>query len=449
MSRDAATAVIGMGRTGCSIVRFLQSRHVPCDAYDEKPCKLPDDIHVPLHIGALNVKKLLRYKRLLVSPGVPWFHPALEAARQQGREVTGDLSLFIEHYQGEILAVTGTNGKTTTVSLISLLLEVLPGGVGCGGNIGTPALDLLTNGSPSLRAVLELSSFQLERTPEIKPRWAALLNVQQDHADMHVDHDHYTEAKLRLFARQGEGDVALLPLEQRWNGLAGDLRSRGATVQRFGRVADPAITDAGLMEGNNGRFIFWHQKGHVQVLNTEQIRIRGAYQHLNLAVAAQAAAQFGVSTTVIQEAITGFRGLPHRVQSLGIHAGREWIDDSKATNPDAAMAALNEFGDVLWICGGLPKGIDLSPMRETVRSRVKHAFVIGKKTKLFEAFLKQAGVPATRAGTIEKAVRLALAEETPEPVLLSPAAASQDQFQDYAQRGQAFAKAIAGLEKAG
>jgi len=345
--------------------------------------------------------------------------------------------------------VTGTNGKTTTVSLISLLLEVLPGGVGCGGNIGTPALDLLTNGSPSLRTVLELSSFQLERTPEIKPRWAALLNVQRDHADMHEDHEHYTEAKLRLFARQGEGDVALFPLERRWNRLAGDLRSRGVTVQRFGRVADPATADAGLMESKNGRFIFWHQKGQVQTLNTEQIRIRGAYQHLNLAVAAQAAAQFGVSTTVIQEAITGFRGLPHRIQSLGIHAGREWIDDSKATNPDAAMAALNEFGDVLWICGGLPKGIDLSPMREIVRSRVKHAFVIGKKTKPFEAFLKQAGVPATRAGTIEKAVHLALAEETPEPVLLSPAAASQDQFRDYAQRGQAFAKAIAGLEKTG
>jgi len=447
MNRDCTTAVIGMGKTGCSIVRFLQSRNILCEAYDEKACKLPDDIDVPLHIGTLHAKKLARYQLLLVSPGIPWFHPALVAVRQQGVRVTGDLSLFLEHYEGEILAVTGTNGKTTTVSLISLLLEVLPGGIGCGGNIGIPALDLLKEEFSSPRTVLELSSFQLERTTRIKPRWAALLNVQQDHADMHVDSDHYLQAKLRLFDYQGAGDIALLPLEENWDTLAGELQSRNVTVQRFGRVSDPSAATAGLMDGDSGRFIFWHQNEAIQTLSTKEIRILGTYQYLNLAVAAQAGAQFGVSAGVIREAISGFRGLPHRVQSLGTHAGREWIDDSKATNPAAAMAALREFGNVLWICGGLPKGVDLSPMREVVSAHVKHAFIIGKKTRPFESFLKQAGVPATRAGTIEKAVRLASTVKTAEPVLLSPAAASQDQFLNYAQRGQSFAKAVIGLER--
>jgi UDP-N-acetylmuramoylalanine--D-glutamate ligase len=440
------TAVIGMGRTGQSVVRFLQSRHVPCVAYDEKPCELPSDLNVPLRVGPLDGQELSRYRRLIVSPGVPWFHPALDVARQAGAEVTGDLALFVQHYDGDILAVTGTNGKTTTVSLIALLLETLPNGVESGGNIGTPVLDLLSINPPPPRVVLELSSFQLERTPEIRPCWAVLLNVQPDHADMHESYDQYLQAKLRMFDRQGAGDTALLPLDGRWNGLADKLRSRGVKVQRFGRVTHPDQAVAGLLTTTEGCFIFWHQNGRIRKLDTRDLKIRGSYQHINLAVAAQAAARFEVTETVIREALTAFQGLPHRLQSLGIHADREWIDDSKATNPDAAMAALREFDHVLWICGGMTKGIDLEPMRETVATRVQHAFIIGRKTKPFETLLKHAGVPATRAGTMDKAVRLA-ARQQPCPVLLSPAAASQDQFENYVQRGRVFARAVNGLEK--
>lgn len=446
MSRlEDTTAVIGMGQTGQSVVRFLQSAQIPCEGHDENPCELPPDLNVPLHIGSLDGKKISQYKQAVVSPGIPWTHPALRVARQNGLEMNGDLALFVEHYQGDILAVTGTNGKTTTVSLITLLLETLPGGIECGGNTGTPMLNLLAMEPVPPRVVLELSSFQLERTPKVRPRLAVLLNVQPDHADMHEDHHQYAQAKLSLFAQQGQGDIALLPLDKQWNVLANELQEKGATVQRFGWVTDSDNAAAGLLSTNGDQYIFWHQNDRIQTVNTKNLKIRGSYQYINLAIAAQAAAQFGVSSTVIRESIISFQGLPHRLQSLGVHADREWIDDSKATNPAAAMAALGEFENVIWICGGLPKELDLMPMQKVVKARVRQAFVIGKNTKPFEALLRQSGVPATCAGSIGKAVGLA-ASEAPCPVLLSPAAASQDQFRNYVQRGQAFAKAVAGLE---
>jgi len=172
MSRlEDTIAVIGMGQTGESVVRFLQSAQIPCEAYDEKPCELPPDLNAPLHIGSLDGKKISQYKQAVVSPGVPWAHPALRVARQNGLEMTGDLALFVDHYQGDLLAITGTNGKTTTVSLITPLLETLPGGIECGGNIGTPMLNLLAIEPVPPRVVLELSSFQLERTPKVGLVW--------------------------------------------------------------------------------------------------------------------------------------------------------------------------------------------------------------------------------------------------------------------------------------
>ncbi len=442
-------AIVGMGQTGCSVARFLGRYGIACTAFDEGTVELPDDLkHIPLHTGALNSAKLAKAECIIVSPGIPWHHPVLQKVRQNGMRVVGDLDLFLEQFNGEILAVTGTNGKTTAISLIAVLLETQPGGIEAAGNIGQPMLDLLEEEHLPDRVALELSSFQLERCAGIRPGWAALLNVQPDHADMHLDAASYLAAKLKIFEQQGEGDTALLPDAACWHELAGELAARGVHVRRFGVTETAHGLDAGLHISAGKTALFWSQDGDHHIIDCDEILVRGSHQQLNMAVAAQAAADFGVHATVIREALTSFRGLPHRLQHLGSHAGHEWFNDSKATNPDAARAALESFGKVLWICGGLRKGLDLSPLNQAISRHVSHAYIIGKNTEAFAALLKSAGVSFDNAGDVQQAVEQAAGFAEPLPVLLSPAAASQDQFANYAERGRTFAEAVDTLEEA-
>ncbi len=444
-----SAAIIGMGRTGCSVARFLHQFGVACIAFDEHRQTLPDDIPpIPMHTGSLDFARLADSECIVVSPGVPWQHPALEEARAAGIPVIGDLELFADHFDGELLAVTGTNGKTTTVSLIATLLETLPGGIEAAGNIGRPMLDLLLEEYVPDRVVLELSSFQLERCRRIHPRWAALLNVQPDHADMHANAASYTAAKLRLFAHQGKGDTALLPADTRWDELADELAGRGVRIRRFGMCDETQSMAAGLCDGTEGTVLFWTQGNRQHTIPCAELRTLGTHQHLNMAVAAQAAADFGVQPSVTCEALESFRGLPHRMQYLGRTAGKAWYDDSKATNPNAAMAALGSFDRVLWICGGLRKGLDLAPLTRIAKRHVARGFIIGRDTTAFADMLATARVPFDIAGEMHRAVSLAAAYPDALPVLLSPAAASQDQFSDYAERGRCFSDAIACLEPA-
>lgn len=445
------TAVIGMGRTGCSVARFLERQSIDCAAYDEKLKKLPEDIRAVLHTGSLHTRDLQHYARVIVSPGVDWRHPALAYARAQGIQVMGDLDLFNEQFSGDLIAVTGTNGKSTVVHLLGTMLEVLPGGAGIGGNIGIPMLDMLHADTGAAHAVLELSSFQLERCCSIHPAYAVLLNVQPDHADMHDDLHAYKAAKLRLFAQQGNGDTAMLPVDACWNDMVDALLKRGARVRRFGVEQGDGKPDAGLRNNasdTDGGILFWTDASGQREIHVRDLRIRGVHQQLNLAVAAQAAADFGVSASVIRESLTVFPGLPHRLQYIGYRMGRAWYDDSKATNPHAAQAALTSFERVIWICGGLTKGLDLTPMIDQVKQHVAHAYIIGRQTKAYQDMLKQAAVPYQAVMHLHKAVVLAAEDAIPLPVLLSPAAASQDQFKDYAERGDRFAEAVAALEKA-
>ncbi|HXH65396.1 MAG TPA: UDP-N-acetylmuramoyl-L-alanine--D-glutamate ligase [Mariprofundaceae bacterium] len=438
-------AIIGMGRTGCSLARFLMRRGVRCVGFDERDAKIPADISIRVQIGPLEPAVLTRFGKVVVSPGIAWNHPALQRVRKAKVPVVGDLDLFAEHYKGTLIAVTGTNGKTTAVTMIATLLETLPEGIEKGGNIGMPMLDLLESGAPE-RVVLELSSFQLERSRIIHPKWAALLNIQPDHADAHTSPEEYAAAKFRLFEGQGEGDTALLPGEAAFDALAAQLRGRGVWVGRFG-VTEQAAEASGLIAGietGSGK-MFWRQNDTFQRVHLADMPIRGRHQQLNLAVAAQAAADFGVHASIIVEAMTTFQGLEHRLQLLRQASGHAWYNDSKATNPDAAKAALESFDRVIWICGGLLKGLDLTPLQPVLRRHVERAFVIGEDGAPFLKALAAADVPATYARTIDRAVMMASDDRSSLPVLLSPAAASMDQFSNYAARGQAFADAIDGL----
>jgi len=443
-------AIIGMGATGVSIARFLLQQGTPCEAFDENLNVLPEHLSIPLHTGKLSLKELQMFDYIWVSPGIHWAHPALQKARDAGIPMQGDLGLFLEHCNTPLIAITGTNGKTTTTQTIQTLLETLPGGCDTGGNIGTPMLDLIGQNKLPSRIALELSSFQLERCNHIHPHWAVLLNIQPDHADMHADQEAYLDAKLRLFGHQTAGDTAMLPTGERWEALSEQLSERGVQIHRFGQLDEenPAIETlaAGIVSNGKQHTLFWHQDGHRQNLQCQRIPTRGLHQHINLAVAAQAAADFGVSNQVIREAISSFRGLPHRLRLLGNVAGHDWFDDSKATNPAAAQAALISFEQSIWICGGLRKGLDLTPLANTVSKHVSHAIVVGKEKQAYIKLLQKSGVSYTVGGTVERAVNIAATHASNLPVLLSPAAASQDQFANYAERGQAFAKAIKHLE---
>lgn len=443
-------AILGMGRTGQSLARFFMRQGHTCEGFDEQKVKLPENLEMPLTIDLFDADALSTFDLVVVSPGINWNHPVLATLRDQGRAVTGDLDIFLEHYNGPVIAITGTNGKTTTTFLIENMLETLPGGIEAGGNIGIPMLDLLVDRRQPARVALELSSFQLERSDRIKPKWAVLLNFQDDHADMHGSSEAYLNAKLKLFENQGEGDTAMLPADSMWDNKVEELQKRGVRTIRFGHhdENDPAADamTAGIMNTSNGPVLFWSQEWRRQLVPCEQIPARGTHQHMNIAVAAQAAADYGVSAEVIREAVTSFRGLKHRLEHITLALGRDWYDDSKATNPDAAMAALNSFKKTIWICGGLRKGLDLAPLIPAVREHVTQALVVGKETAPYVEMLKAAEVPYEVVGTIDKAVAKAARCDGNDPVLLSPAAASQDQFRDYVERGNAF---VAAVEKLG
>ena len=446
------TAIIGMGRTGQAVARFLIAQGQACEAFDEA-ADATMRINIPTHVGPLDVARLRTFSRVVVSPGVNWLHPVLVELRDAGVPVLGDLDLFAEYFRGDLVAVTGTNGKTTTVSLISTMMDTLPGGIEAGGNIGTAMLDLLAGETQPPRVVLELSSFQLERAQPIRPRWAALLNLQPDHADMHENMASYTAAKMRLFARQGEGDKAMLPADAAWDGLANELRERGVFVRRCGvgsmDLHSAEGLDCGVQLADDGSWqLFWHHYDVAHTINHDELAVVGMHQHLNLAVAGQAAADFGVTPGVIRQSLTSFRGLPHRLQSLGVVAGREWINDSKATNPEAAKAALGAFHQVIWICGGLRKGLELHTLQACVAERVTQMLVVGSDAAPFMQLAEAAGVPAQFVKTVPQAVKEAARGQQGVPVLLSPAAASQDQFKDYVERGDCFMHAVRALEAA-
>jgi len=432
-------AILGMGVTGQSIARYLRASGEQCTCFDET---FNEDMTADVQVAPFDDAVLSTFDRVVISPGVIWNHPALVALRAHAEKsgapaLISDLDLFIDHYQGDIMAVTGTNGKTTVTHLLGVLLETVPGGVEVGGNIGQPMLDVLSEARLTPRVVLELSSFQLERSRPVHPHWAALLNVQPDHVDMHASPEVYREAKERLFFHQGEGDCAVLPIEKSFDDLSDTLAARGVVVRRFGDGGDVGICgDAIIWQGADGNSC---------TVPLSDLKIRGRHQQCNLAVAAQGAADCGVHNSVIIEGVTSFRGLPHRLQWIGNHHGHDWFNDSKATNPDAAGAALTALGEAIWICGGVTKGVDLLPLHQLVHDHARLMVVIGSDPSPFVALAKQAATAWEVAENLEQAVALASHTEHHLPVVLAPAAASFDQFTNYVARGDAFVQAVGAL----
>jgi len=424
--------VLGLGRSGRSAIEFLAGRGATIVAADERdPAQLGDlaalRAHAELRVGA-PFPDVAGFDLVVPSPGVP-------AARfAAARRALGDVELAFQSLTVPVVAITGTNGKTTTTELCARMLVAAGLRAEAAGNIGRPALELV--GRALDVAVLEISSFQLEAVETFRPRAAVILNVTPDHLDRHGAFAGYVAAKARIVAPQGGADVAF--------GSADDAAARGIVESARGRqwlfsARAPVETGA------------WWDAGAVVLRDGSMQRIsldgvdQGAVPPLDDVLAALLACRaVGADVAKAATALAGFTPPPHRREVVGRHAGITFVNDSKATNPDASRLALDALrGPAIWIAGGRNKGVDLAPLAELAASRVRAAVLIGEAADALEHALG-GRVPVWRAADIEAAVTLAAdAARAGDVVLLSPACASFDQFRNYEERGARFRAAVA------
>jgi UDP-N-acetylmuramoylalanine--D-glutamate ligase len=349
-------------------------------------------VGIEAHVETDGVHLLERVRTVVKSPGVPKEAPVIAAARERGLEVVGELELAWRLLPNEFVAVTGTNGKTTTVELLGEMHRAAGAAVAVAGNVGTPLSSLVGSLEAEAVVVCEASSFQLEDTTAFAPECAVLLNVEPDHIDRHGTFEAYREAKLRIFANQGPDDVAIRP--------------------PFPPLPIPA----------------------------EELRLRGAHNVENAAAASAAALARGLDPGAVAEALRTFPGVPHRLEDVAEARGVTWVNDSKATNPASARVGIEAFeGGVHLIAGGSLKGGGFEELREPVAARCKAVYLIGQAADRLAADLGETGVPLVPSGELERAVmRAAAVAEPGDVVLLSPACASFDQFADYEDRGDRF-----------
>lgn len=375
------------------------------------------------------------------SPGVPEHHPVLVRAATAGIPVWSEPELAWRLSEGRttLVAVTGTNGKTTTTELLAACLDAPTA-----GNIGTPLIELLDGPEVPPLAVAELSSFQLRFTETLRPHVAVLLNVAPDHLDWHGSVGAYRSSKARIWQRQDGDDVAVVNADDAGaQATAAEYPPPAATVGFT--LTPPQPGQVGVL---NGVIVSRLDGTQREVIGVDELRITGPHNLANACAAVAAALSAGAAESQLAAALRSYRAGAHRLELVATVRGVDYVDDSKATNPHAAAAALQSFpaGSVVWIAGGLGKGLDFSGLQALVADRVKTAVTIGTSGPQLAAMARSAGVRVVEAGTLDVAVAEAAKVATAgDSVLLAPACASMDQFTDYAERGAAFRRAVADL----
>jgi UDP-N-acetylmuramoylalanine--D-glutamate ligase len=436
--------VLGLGDTGLSVARWVErqgGRARVADSRAEPP--RARDYAGELVTGPFRDALLEGVDLLCISPGLSLGEGVVQSALARSIPVVGDIELFAWHVRTDaaarVLAVTGTNGKTTVTALTGHLLRA--SGIDCGvaGNIGPAALEALARrAAPPAAWVLELSSYQLETTWSLEPDAAAMLNLSEDHLDRYAGIADYGAAKARIF--QGSGVQVLNRDDPRSLAMARE----GRPVVTFGLDAPPAPQDFGVANGEL-------HEGPLPLLPVAELGIHGAHNVANALAACALARSLGVSRESLAAGLRTFMGLPHRLQLIAERGGVAWYDDSKGTNVGATVAALRGLGrPALLIAGGDGKGQDFAPLAPAVAAQARRVLLIGRDAPLIERALGAAGVsaavPVERCATLEEAVASAARHARPgDAVLLSPACASFDMFRDYRHRGDVFAAAVRAL----
>ncbi|HMJ94209.1 MAG TPA: UDP-N-acetylmuramoyl-L-alanine--D-glutamate ligase [Thermoleophilaceae bacterium] len=395
---DGPYLVVGLARSGLAAARMLRDRGEVIGTDSGSP-EVPDDVEA--HLGVDGLDLLDRVASVVKSPGVPNEAPVIVAARERGLPVLGELELAWRLLPNRFIAVTGTNGKTTTTELLGAIWRAAGLPVALAGNVGTPLAALVGEVDESTTIVCEVSSFQAEDSEAFAPDMAVLLNVTEDHLDRHGSFEAYREAKLRVFANQTPEQLAVVPPGVEVPGAARRIE--------FGELPLPA----------------------------EEIRLRGAHNVENAMAASAAAIASGVPEDAVAAALRTFPGVPNRLEEVGSVNGVLYVNDSKATNVSSAVRGIEAFdGGVHLILGGSLKGGGFEALREAVESRCVAAYLIGEAAERLEQDLAGT-VPLQRSGDLATAV-LDAAAKPGEVVLLSPACASFDQFRDYEERGERF-----------
>jgi UDP-N-acetylmuramoylalanine--D-glutamate ligase len=428
--------VVGLGRSGRAAALLLARLGYETIGVDAAPVAAPELERAGVRVIAPSTEPVPGVDVVVKSPGVPGDVPAVAAARAAGAAVWSEVELAARNLANPVIAVTGTNGKTTTTELTAHLLNVAGVAAVACGNQGTPISGLVGAVDPGAWLVVECSSFQLEDTDTFHPRAAVLLNVAPDHLDRHGGFDEYVAAKLRAFARQEPEDLAILP-----RGLAHPGRAPARHLDE-GPPGEGAIawSEGGLHLAGDGFVAAWGETA-----------LRGRHNRQNAMAAAALARHAGAPATAIAEGLASFPGVPHRLEQVAEVGGVRYVNDSKATNPDAAEAALDAYPErVHLIAGGRGKGTSFAALARAARGAVERAYLIGETAGDLAAALAAEGVPHESPGTLEAAVAAAAARARPgDVVLLAPACASYDQFRDFEERGAAFRAAVAALPRDG
>src|SRR5580693_4854095 len=448
--KDKRVLVVGLGKSGVASALFLKAHGARVTVSDTKSGdelrnEIPSllDHGITVETGGHGERTFRGQDLIVVSPGVAVDAPLLAQARLLGEAVIGEIELAAQFLLGPIIAITGSNGKTTTTALTG---EVVAAGgfpTLVGGNIGTPAISLVERATPKTVAVLEVSSFQLETIQTFRPKVAVVLNVTPDHLDRHHTFEIYVDAKARLFENQQSDDFAVLN-EDDPTCVAMGARTK-AQVFWFSRHKE-------VKQGawvHDGKILFRDAKGQREILEVSDIPLKGAHNLENVLAAVCAGALMGCPADKIREAVRDFKAVEHRLEFVGTIRGVDYYNDSKATNVDATIKALESFpANIHLILGGKDKGSDYSVLNELLRQRVKRVYTIGAAAAKIESQIKGTAI-IIHAETLENAIKRASESAQPgDIVLLAPACASFDQFRSYEHRGKVFKDVVRAMATA-
>lgn len=437
----ADNLVFGLGITGMSVARYLKRNDIDAlfvDSRSEPPGL--DELHELLPdadviLGENATVQLSNINRIIASPGVADSEPMLTVARKAGIDVVSDIELFAQDAEAPIVAVTGSNGKSTVTTLLALMCDAAGMTALAGANLGEPALDLLLQDKPDLY-VLELSSFQLQRTETLPAKVAVLLNVSADHLDWHESEKNYRNAKYRIFR-----NAAAAVISRNDPDIAKHV-SKGTRIVSFG-LDVPEDEHYGLREEEGGEFL---ARGEQLLLATSELALVGRHNQLNALAALAAGELMGLELPAMLQVLAEFPGLPHRMQLVARKQGVDFINDSKATNVGAAVAAVESIdGIIVLIAGGESKGGDFDDLSNAVSDRLRAAVLIGSDAERIADALADKALVVIANDIDDAVVQAAGYAESGDTVLLAPACASSDQFPNYMARGDAFAAAVQGL----
>ena len=441
--RNAAakhSLIVGLGATGVAVARYLSARGERVRVIDSRanPPGLAElRAGVPgadVSLETLDPRWLEGASRVLLSPGLPYDLPLAVEARRRGLAVIGDIELFALAARAPVIAVTGSNGKSTVTTLASKMLQAQRLRAPAGGNLGPPALDLLNDDADAY--VLEISSFQMETTDSLAPLAATVLNVSADHLDRHGTLELYAELKEKLLTAAELGVVNVD------DPLVAAMGARHRRVVRFSVQTElkrgySIVTSPSTSNGER-----WLARDGKPLLRSSELKLRGTHNEANALAALALTAPLTTNLDAALDALRSFPGLPHRCQHVTERKGVTYVDDSKGTNVGATLAALNGLaGPLVLIAGGLSKGQDLRPLAAGARGKLRAAVLIGTAAAELESVLEPI-CETVQAQSMDDAVaRAAALAQRGDTVLLSPACASQDMFRDYRERGEQFARA--------